>query len=147
MAINKLFYKLQGELDTEVVIHTSPTWSVPKISATSTLGEQIKHYRRLAGIKQKDLALKLGYDRGVIDNLENDEVKLVNVNLLKDVIRELGIEDKININDEYIAFILNEPDKQLLAFRKKNNLTRIDLSKMMGTVNLLLKSGREDRAE
>ncbi len=90
-AISKLFYKLQGELDTGIVIHTGPTWSVPKISATSTIGEQIKYYRRLAGIKQRDLALKLGYDRETIYNLGKYDVKLLNVTLLKDVIRELGI--------------------------------------------------------
>ena len=133
MAIKRLLYQLQKKFTSEVVIHTGPTWSVPKISATSTLGEQIKYYRRLAGIKQRDLALRLGYERGVIDSLENDEIKMVNVNLIRDVIKELDIEDKVVINDDYIAFVLNEPDQQLLEFRRKNHLTRVELSRMMGT--------------
>lgn len=48
VAISKLFYKL---------------------NENSTSGEQIKYYRRLANIKQTDLCLKLGCDRGVLDLL------------------------------------------------------------------------------
>ena len=110
MAISKLFYKL---------------------NENSTSGEQIKYYRRLANIKQTDLCLKLGCDRGVLDCLENRELKLVNIDLIKEVIKELDIEDKIIINDNYIAFLLDNPIQTILDFRKKNNLKRIDLAKML----------------
>lgn len=131
MAISKLFDKLKDKLDTEIIIHTSPTWKIPRINENSTLGEQIKYYRRLANIKQTDLCLKLGCDRGVLDHLENRELKLVNINLIKDIIKELNIEDKIIINDDYIAFILDNPSKTILDFRKENNLKRIDLARML----------------
>lgn len=131
MAISKLFDKLKDKLDTEIIIHTSPTWKIPRINENSTLGEQIKYYRRLANIKQTDLCLKLGCDRGVLDHLENRELKLVNINLIKDIIKELNIEDKIIINDDYIAFLLDNPIQTILNFRKKNNLKRIDLARML----------------
>lgn len=131
VAISKLFDKLKDKLDTEIIIHTSPTWKIPRINENSTLGEQIKYYRRLANIKQTDLCLKLGCDRGVLDHLENRELKLVNINLIKDIIKELNIEDKIIINDDYIAFILDNPSKTILDFRKENNLKRIDLARML----------------
>lgn len=131
MAISKLFDKLKDKLDTEIIIHTSPTWKIPRINENSTLGEQIKYYRRLANIKQTDLCLKLGCDRGVLDHLENRKLKLVNINLIKDIIKELNIEDKIIINDDYIAFILDNPSKTILDFRKENNLKRIDLARML----------------
>lgn len=131
LAISKLFDKLKDKLDTEIIIHTSPTWKIPRINENSTLGEQIKYYRRLANIKQTDLCLKLGCDRGVLDHLENRELKLVNINLIKDIIKELNIEDKIIINDDYIAFILDNPSKTILDFRKENNLKRIDLARML----------------
>lgn len=84
-SISKLFEKLKNKLDTEIIIHTSPIWKIPQINENSTLGEQIKYYRRLANIKQTDLCLKLGCDRGVLDHLENRELKLVNVKLIKDI--------------------------------------------------------------
>ena len=88
MAISKLFDKLKDKLDTEIIIHTSPTWKIPQINEHSTLGEQIKYYRRLANMKQTDLCLKLGCDRGVLDHLENRDMKLININLIKDIIKE-----------------------------------------------------------
>ena len=51
--------------------------------------------------------------------------------MIKDIIKELDIEDKIVINDDYIAFLLDNPIKTILDFRKKNNLKRIDLAKML----------------
>lgn len=122
--ISKLFEKLKDKLDTEIIIHTSPTWKIPQINEYSTLGEQIKYYRRLANIKQTDLCLKLGCNRGVLDHLENRDMKLININLIKDIIKELNIEDKIVINDDYIAFLLDNPSKNIFELRKKLNLTR-----------------------
>ena len=133
VAISKLFNKLQDKLDTEIIVHTSPTWKIPEINENSSLGEQIKYYRRLKNIKQTDLCLKLGCDRGVLDHLENRNMKLININLVKDIIKELDIEDKIIMNDDYISFIFNNPSKAIMDFRKKNNLKRIDLSKTMNT--------------
>ena len=46
-------------------------------------------------------------------------MKLVNVELIKGVIKELGIEDKININNDYISFLLDNPCKKILSIRKK----------------------------
>lgn len=130
-SISKLFDKLKDKLETEITLKTHAKWTIPQIDENSTLGEQIKYYRRLANIKQTDLCLKLGCDRGVLDHLENRELKLVNIKLIKDIIKELDIEDKIIINDDYIAFLLNNPSKAILDFRKKNNLKRIDLAKML----------------
>lgn len=131
MAISKLFCKLKDKLDAEVTLKTHAIWKIPQINENSTLGEQIKYYRRLANIKQADLCLKLGCDRGVLDHLENRELKLVNIKLIKDIIKELDIVDKININDDYIAFLLDNPIQTILDFRKKNNLKQIDLAKML----------------
>lgn len=133
VSISKLFYKLRNEIDTEGIIHTTPNWKIPKINENSTLGEQIKYYRRLANVKQSDLCTKLGCDRGVIDIIENREIKLINVGLIKAIIKELEIEDKIIINDDYILFMLNKPSEQLRDFRKKNNIKRVELAKLIGT--------------
>ncbi len=133
VAISALFDKLKDKLETEITLKTHAVWKIPQINENSTIGEQIKYYRRLANIRQTDLCLKLGYDRGVLDHLENREMKLINIDLIKDIIRELKIEDKIIINDDYIAFLLDNPSKTILDFRKKNNLKRIDLARILKT--------------
>lgn len=124
VAISKLFDKLKDKLNTEITLKTHAKWKIPQIDKNSTIGQQIKYYRRLANIKQTDLCLKLGCDRGVLDHLENRELKLVNVKLIKDIIKELDIEDKIVMNDDYIAFLLDNPSKKIFELRKKLNLTR-----------------------
>ena len=62
VAISKLFDKLKDKLDTEIILKTHAVWKIPQINENSTLGQQIKYYRRLANIKQADLAKELGYD-------------------------------------------------------------------------------------
>ena len=146
-AISKLFDKLKDKLETEVTLKTHAVWKIPQINENSTIGEQIKYYRRLANIKQTDLCSKLGCDRGVLDRLENRELKLVNVKLIKDVIKELDIEDKIVINDDYIGFVLDNPIQTLLVFRKKNNLKQIDLAKMLGKSLSVVKSWETGKAQ
>lgn len=54
VAISKLFCKLKDRLDTEVTLKTHAKWKIPRIDKNSTIGEQIKYYRRLANIKQTD---------------------------------------------------------------------------------------------
>ena len=132
-AISKLFDKLKDKLETSITLKTHAVWKISQINENSTIGQQIKYYRRLANIKQTDLCLNLGCDRGVLDHLENRELKIVNVKLIKDIIKELDIEDKIVMNDDYIAFLLDNPIQTILDFRKNNNLKQIDLAKMLET--------------
>lgn len=139
VAISKMFYNLRNELDTEITIHLNPNWKIPTIDKNSSFGEQIKHYRRLANIRQTELSVKFGCDRGVLDHIENRELKLVNGDLIKKIIKELKIEDKIVINDEYIKFLLNEPIKIITDFREKNNLTVRGLSKIIGIANTVIR--------
>ncbi len=124
VVISKLFDKLKDKLDTEITLKTHAVWKIPQIDENSTIGQQIKYYRRLANIKQTDLSLKLGYTRQALHHIENMEMKLVDINLIRDVIKELDIADKIIINDDYIAFLLDNPSKKIFELRKKLNLTR-----------------------
>lgn len=146
-SISKLFDKLKDKLNTKVTLKTHAVWKIPQIYKNSTIGEQIKYYRRLANIKQADLCLKLGCDRGVLDHLENRELKLVNVKLIKNIIKELDIEDKIVINDDYIAFLLDNPIQTILDFRKKNNLKQIDLAKMLGKSLSVIKNWESGKTQ
>lgn len=147
MSISKLFDKLKDKLDIKITLKTHALWKIPPINENSTLGEQIKYYRRLANIRQTDLCLKLGCDRGVFNRLENKELKLVNVKLIKDIIKELDIADKIVINDDYIAFLFDNPSQTILDFRKKHNLKQIDLARMIGKSVSVIKSWETGKAQ
>ena len=76
VVVSRLFDKLQDMFDNQIILKTTTAkWKIPPINKNSTLGEQIKYYRRLANIKQTDLCLKLGYDRGALHHIENREMK------------------------------------------------------------------------
>ena len=103
-----------------------------EINESSSVGDQIKYYRQLMSIQQKDVAKLIDIDRYTMYQLENKEYKqLYDKKHLQDVISFLDIEDKIVMNDDYIAFLLDNPIQTILDFRKKNNLKRIDLAKML----------------
>ena len=76
--------------------------------------------------------MKLGYGKDCIRCLENRELKLVDIDLINAVIEELNIRDKIRINDEYINFLLGDPQKAISGFRKRENLTKQELADMLG---------------
>ena len=84
---------------------------------------------------------------GALNRFENQEMKLINVNFIKDVIKELDIEDKIFINDDYISFLLGNPSKTLIDFRKKNNLKIIDLSEMIDVDVSVIKKWEKGQAQ
>lgn len=131
IAISDLFYRLKDTIETEIIIKSTPTWKIYSINKDSSIGEQIKYYRRLAGYKQPELSLKLGFTRQALHHLENQEMKLVDIKLLKGVIEELGIEDKIIINDDYIKFLLDDPCKNIIKIRERMNLTRQEFADML----------------
>lgn len=55
------------------------------MTSESTLGEQIKYYRRLNDVKQTDLGVNLNFERSTLNHLENREMKLVNVNSIDEL--------------------------------------------------------------
>ena len=57
---------------------------------------------------------------------------MVDIKILLDVLKELNIEDKVNINDDYLAFLINDSAKTIKEIRKKLNLTRNALENKIG---------------
>lgn len=129
--INKIFYELKDIIPTTITIRTHTKRILKPIDENSTLGEQIKYYRMQQDIKQTDLSFKLGYSRDALHHIENREMKLIDVNLIKDVIKELDIKDKIIINDDYVEFLLNSPCERLLNIRQNMNMTRQQFADML----------------
>lgn len=96
------------------------------------MGEQIKYYRSIDDIKQTDLGIKLNFHRSTLNHLENKDMKLINVKLIKGIIDALDIKDKININDDYIAFLLDNPCEKIINLRKRKKLSRQQLTDILG---------------
>lgn len=130
--INALFDKISARCELSYTLTTHTCRQVKPITSQSSLGEQIKYYRSIDDIKQTDLGVKLNFHRSTLNHLENKDMKLVNVELIKGIIEELNIQDKININDEYISFLLDNPCDKIIEARQKLKLSRKDFANLLG---------------
>ena len=85
-----------------------------EINESSSVGDQIKYYRQLMSIQQKDVAKLIDIDRYTMYQLENKEYKqLYDKKHLQDVISFLDIEDKIIWNDKYLEFIYKDKQEEI----------------------------------
>ena len=130
--LNKIFTSLQNDISTSVTLKVPPIWIVPTLEEDASIGKQIQYYRRLANVKQTDLGLKLGYGRDALRHLEQQEIKLIDINLLTGIIKELNIEDKIIINDDYISFLLDNPCEKIQEIRKQKNMSLREFGDLIG---------------
>lgn len=130
--VNALFDKISANCELSYTLTTHTCRQVKPITSESSLSEQIKYYRSIDDIKQTDLGVKLNFHRSTLNHLENKDMKLVNVELIKGIIEELNIQDKININDEYISFLLDNPCDKIIEARQKLKLSRKDFANLLG---------------
>lgn len=101
------------------------------INNSSSIGEQIKHYRQLKGIQQKDVAKLLNIDRYTMYQIENKKyMQIYDSNHIKKIIEYLDIKDKIIWNDPYLEFIINDYNYKIKEFRIKYNLTQQELAEL-----------------
>ena len=131
VAIQYTFNRILGEKGVNLTIPVSLAVKLP--AKHMTIGSQIKYFRSFKGLTQEELAKAVGMSRDSIMHIENDEMLLVNISLLDKLVSYLGIENKINYEDEYIEFIKNNPADQIRAYRKNKNITMYELSKILNT--------------
>lgn len=97
------------------------------INEFSTIGQQIKHYRQLRGIQQKDIAKYINIDRYTMHQIENYEYKQIeNPKYMQKIIDFLDIKDKINWNDKYLEFVYLNKQEEIKEFRTKYNISLFD---------------------
>ena len=82
---------------------------------------------------QAELGKIVGRTEAGIKNIENGEMKLVNLAFIDKLVSALQIEDKIEYHDDYIEFIKNNPATQIQAYRKRKNITIAKFSKLLNT--------------
>ena len=95
------------------------------------LGKQIKYYRKLKGMEQKELANVLKVSRDTIMDLENREIKMPNIELLNRIFEILDIKEKVILPD-YIKFLMDKPEEKIKQFQKNNKLIHIKFAKLIG---------------
>lgn len=142
--INTTYYKINMNVPIEYKIHT--TKNLIPLNKRSSIGEQIKYHRRYNRITQEELSGKLSISKYSIMHLENDNVLLYDLNIVKAIIEELDIKHKININDDYLKFILDSPSRFIKQYRKKNNITRYELSKKLDVMLCTIKKWETDKS-
>lgn len=128
-AIQHTFFTIFGTKGLQFATSASSVYRLPAMDMS--LGSQIKYFRELKGITQEELGTAVGMTKYAIRNIENNEMRLVNLSLLDKLIDCLGIQDKIRYEDEYIRFIKNNPIALIKDYRKRNNLTQYQLSKLL----------------
>ena len=55
------------------------------------LGQNIRKWRELKGIKQEQLAIKLNISKGAMSNIENDK-SYIGLHCLEEIAKHLGLE-------------------------------------------------------
>lgn len=107
------------------------------INEMSSIGEQIKHYRQVKGIYQKDIADLIDIDRYTMYKIENSEYKQIYYpDIFKKIIKYLDIEDKLIWNDKYLEFIYKEQQYKIKEYRIKRRLTQNQFCELMGGITI-----------
>lgn len=130
--LNKILISLQSSMTLSITYNVPPIWIVPELEENASVGKQIQYYRRLANVKQTELGTKLGYSRDALRHIEADRMKLVDINLIKGIIRELNIKDKLIINDDYLLFLMNNPCEKIKKLRKQKNMSLREFGALLG---------------
>jgi len=128
----KVFYDIFSKMARTCCLqYTIPVCEIRKttdIHRNSNLGEQIKHFRLLAGLTQEELGQAIGTTKNSLRHLENKKLLLLDMKLLGSVCAYLKIEDKIKYNDDYIEFVMKNPTAQINDYREREGISVYELS-------------------
>lgn len=127
-----MFCRLDGKIKTCYTFKLKATsLHRPIINENSSVGEQVKYYRAKTNIRQKELSKKLDLNLCAIKYLENNRIQELDVGVFKKIIDELGVADKIIINDDYLDFVLNDYGSKLVQIRQEKNMTRPEFARFL----------------
>ena len=103
-----------------------------EINDNSSVGDQIKHYRQLKGVQQKDVAKHIDIDRYTMYQIENKDYKQIYYpETIRKIIDYLEIEDKIIWNDPYLKFIVYDEYEKIKEFRLKADIPQKDFANLL----------------
>ncbi|HEX3029694.1 MAG TPA: helix-turn-helix transcriptional regulator, partial [Clostridia bacterium] len=97
----------------------------------STIGDRIKHYRLMKGLKQKDIYEKIGIDKSTYIRYESKAVAGLELELCNKICNAIGIEPEL-VYDEYLSFIASDYGTTIRDFREKHKLTHKKFGTLIG---------------
>lgn len=135
--IRFIFTLLKQQINTEISMNISKTLLGYKDVTSLSVGKQIKHFRTLKELTQKELAKKINTDRAYISEIEND-IKFPSIELLKKIIEVLNMEERITL-PPYTLFLMNNPVEKIKKYQIENNISNHKLSKILKTNSTYVK--------
>lgn len=118
--------------DKQTIILKIKSRKLSKIKKDKSFGNRLKYHRIKKGLTQTELANRLNISRDVILNLENKDKQLYNVKIIKDILSIIDEDKKIEINDDYLNFVLNNPGQKIRLYREKYNLNKNEFAQLIG---------------
>ena len=129
--IKYIFIYLKRVCNTDVSINIKKVLLEMKDVTSYSVGEQIRHYRKIKELTQKQLANKIGVNRSYISEIESD-TKFPGIEVFRKIINVLEIENKIVI-PKYRLFLMNDPTEKLKQFQKENNMSSHKMAMILKT--------------
>lgn len=95
-----------------------------EINDETSIGKQIKYFRKINNTRITDMAVKLGIGYNTIVRLEeqsdNRNLNHKSIQIINKIINYLDIRDKLNFsNNEYLDFILNKQSSAIKELKDK----------------------------
>ena len=107
------------------------SFNMEEINDETSIGKQIKYFRKINNIRITDMAeeLEIGYNTIVRleEQSDNRNLNHKSIQIINKIIDYLDIRDKLNFNNnDYLDFILN---KQSLTIKKlKDKIVRMEIA-------------------
>ena len=100
------------------------SFNMEEINDETSIGKQIKYFRKINNIRITDMAMELGIGYNTIVRLEeqsdNRNLNHKSIQIINKIIDYLDIRDKLNFsNNEYLDFILNKQSSTIKELKDK----------------------------
>lgn len=100
------------------------SFNMEEINDETTIGKQIKYFRKINNTRITDMAVELGIGYNTIVRLEeqsdNRNLNHKSIQIINKIINYLDIRDKLNFsNNEYLDFILNKQSSAIKELKDK----------------------------
>ena len=100
------------------------SFNMEEINDETSIGKQIKYFRKINNTRITDMAVELGIGYNTIVRLEeqsdNRNLNHKSIQIINKIINYLDIRDKLNFsNNEYLDFILNKQSSAIKELKDK----------------------------
>lgn len=119
------------KLNIPAIIIPIKNYRLEKLQKNKSFGNQLKYYRIKNNLTQKQLSNKINVSRDTVMSIENKDKQFYNVETINRILSIIDKNQELNIKDEYIKFILSNPNEKIRLYREKYNLNKTEFAKLM----------------